>query len=68
MATLVYRCPITGMNVQGWFADEPSVNDGEVYETVTCIACTRTHLVNRSTGRMLGGGEDHRGRSRQAQN
>jgi hypothetical protein len=54
MATLVYRCPITGMNVQGWFAGDPSGDDVEVYETVTCLACTRVHLINRSTGRVLG--------------
>jgi hypothetical protein len=56
MATLVYRCPITGLNVQGWFPDEPSADDGEVYETVTCAACTRVDLINRSTAKVLGGG------------
>jgi hypothetical protein len=57
MATLVDRCPTTGLNVQGWFADDPSSDEGDVYETVTCLACTRVHLINRTTGRVLGGGE-----------
>jgi hypothetical protein len=35
MATFVYRCPTTGLNVQGWFADDPSEHEGEVYETIT---------------------------------
>jgi hypothetical protein len=23
----IYRCPTTGLNVQGWFADEASANE-----------------------------------------
>jgi len=26
------------------------------YETVTCSACARTHLVNKLTGKLLGEG------------
>jgi hypothetical protein len=33
MGLVTYRCPTTGKNVQGWFADEASMNDDEVYET-----------------------------------
>jgi hypothetical protein len=58
MATFIYRCPTTGLNVQGWFADDPSEHEGEVYETMTCVACTRTHLINRSTFRVLGGDDE----------
>jgi len=54
MATFVFRCPVTGFNVQGWSADDAPTDDGEFYETMMCLACTRTHLVNRSTGRVLG--------------
>jgi hypothetical protein len=57
MAALVYRCPATGLNVQGWFSDAPSDGEGKVYETVRCLACTQVHLVNRSTGRVLGDDE-----------
>jgi hypothetical protein len=52
MATLIYRCPATRLKVQGWFADEAPPADA--FEAVTCLACTRTHLINRSTGRVLG--------------
>jgi hypothetical protein len=54
MAMIVFRCPSTGMNVQGWFADDGSESGGETYETVTCAACSRLHLVNPKTGKILG--------------
>jgi hypothetical protein len=59
MMPLVYRCPATGLWVQGWLADDASANEDKVYETMTCPACTWVHLVNRASGRVLGGGEDH---------
>ena len=52
MAPFLYRCPTTGLKVQGWLADDPSGDNDEVYETVTCLACTRIHLINRSTGKV----------------
>jgi hypothetical protein len=58
MAPFLYRCPNTGLNVQGWVADDPTERDKETYETVTCTACTRLHVVNPSTGRVLGTGGD----------
>ena len=58
MTTLIYRCPATGSNVQGWFADNPTADEGEVYEAMTCPACTRVHLVNPVTGKVLGGDGD----------
>jgi hypothetical protein len=55
MATFLYRCPTTGRNVQGWLADDPNENEGEsTFETVTCLACNRTHLANPLTGKVLG--------------
>jgi hypothetical protein len=53
MAAFIYRCPTTALNVQGWFTDEVA-DDETAYETVTCPACSRVHLVNRATGRALG--------------
>jgi hypothetical protein len=40
--------------VQGFFADEVPPKQTETYEPVTCVLCTRVHLVNRSTGKTLG--------------
>jgi hypothetical protein len=54
MAALIFRCPATGVKVQAWFADDASVDNGEIYESLTCPACSQVHLINRSTGRALG--------------
>ena len=55
--TLLYRCPNTGRTVQGWSADEVT-GDDDTYQSFPCIACTRVHLVNLKTGKVLGGEED----------
>jgi len=52
MVSLIYRCPFTGSNVQGWVAED--VSSEEVFVTQECLACTRTHLVNPVTRRVLG--------------
>jgi hypothetical protein len=36
MVAVLYRCPDTGLNVQGWLADDGAANRGEVYEAMTC--------------------------------
>ena len=53
MIPFIYRCPATGLKVQGLFADEVPMNKSDTYEAVTRLACTRVHLVNRSTGKTL---------------
>ena len=54
MAPFLYRCPNTGLNVQGFTADDPT----DSFEAVTCLACTRVHVVNPRTGKVLGADED----------
>jgi len=49
---LLYRCPNTGLRVQGWLADKPAQH-GEHYELVNCLACGGQHLVNAATGKTL---------------
>ena len=56
--SVVFRCPNTGLNVQGWVADDPTEGEAEAYEAVTCTACTRMHVINLKTGKMLGDEED----------
>jgi hypothetical protein len=51
MTAFVYRCPATGLKVQGHVADD--LIDGETYQPVTCIACGRVHLVNAKSGKVL---------------
>jgi hypothetical protein len=58
MALFLYRCPNTGLNVQGWIADDAAARDEENYEPVICTACTRLHIVNPNTGKVLGTDED----------
>jgi hypothetical protein len=53
MANLIFRCPQTAMNVQVWLPDEAPVERSDSYEAVTCPACARVHLVNKTTGRTL---------------
>jgi len=54
MANLIFRCTQTGMNVQVWLPDEAPAERGDSYEAVTCPACARVHLVNKTTGKTLG--------------
>jgi hypothetical protein len=57
VAPFFYRCPTTGLNVQGWFADDVTA-EGETYQTVTCLACQQVHLVNPATNKILGADHD----------
>lgn len=45
------------MNVQIHMPDAAPTDYPDSYESVTCPACTRIHLVNKTTGRMLGDNE-----------
>ena len=58
MPPFIYRCPNTGLNVQGWVADDPTEGEGEIYAAITCTICTRLHLVDPKTGKVLGFEED----------
>ena len=48
----VFRCPNTGLNVHGFVAED--LADDRHFEPVTCNACTRVHLVNPKTGKLIG--------------
>jgi hypothetical protein len=48
MAPFLFRCPNTGLHVQGWVADDGSDEPGETYETVDC----------QRTGRVIGGDDE----------
>ena len=50
--TFIYRCPNTGLNVQGFVADDPG--DDTSYQPVACLACRDVHLVNARTGKLVG--------------
>ena len=42
------------MNVQVWLPDEAPADRADSYESVACPACTRLHLINKITGKILG--------------
>lgn len=52
MTTFLFRCPATGYSVQGLAAE--AIVDPDTYQSVSCPACTRTHLVNPKTGKVAG--------------
>ena len=56
MPPFIYRCPNTGLKVQGSVAEEVA-NDSDAYETNTCLACQQVNLVNPANGRVLGDDE-----------
>ncbi len=58
MAALIFRCPNTGQNVQGWLADDALDNGADTFQSVTCAACTAVHLVNPKTGKTLGADDE----------
>lgn len=45
----LYKCPNAGLNVQGFIADAPA--KASSYQPVTCLACTRIHLVDPKTAK-----------------
>jgi len=53
MPPFLYRCPITGLRVQGLVAEDVP-DDVDTYESITCLACQQVHLVNPATGKVLG--------------
>jgi hypothetical protein len=54
MGNFLFICPATNLTVQHWRdEDNEGASDNE-YEAVTCKACTRVHLINRKTGKVLG--------------
>ena len=57
LAAFFYRCPNTNHQVQGFTAEEVS-DDPNTYESLTCLACQRVHLVNLTTGKVLGADEE----------
>lgn len=53
MSHYMFRCHVSGENVQRWVDDDP---DGarNSYVIVDCLACGKLHFVNRSTHKLLG--------------
>jgi hypothetical protein len=50
---IVFKCPQTGLNVQHRLMAASS-EAADTHVSVPCPACTRLHLINRATGKLLG--------------
>jgi hypothetical protein len=60
MVTFLYRCPLTGYKVQAFVVDDltDAGTDNGIFHTVTCSACTRVHVINPKTSKVLGDDEE----------
>jgi hypothetical protein len=59
--TFQYRCPATGYKVQGLIPGRVFLTGDTTYELVTCSVCNGVHLVDPSSGRVVGADRpDHR--------
>ena len=54
MATFIFRCPASGVSVQGWISDDAGSDSENEFVSISCTACRQVHLVNAATGRVLG--------------
>jgi len=54
MVNHIFRCSRTGLNVQVRLPAATPADRPDTYEAVACPACTRLHLVNKITGKILG--------------
>jgi hypothetical protein len=45
--------PSDCLNVQHQLDDDEGAPENE-YEAITCLACTKLHLLNRKTGKLFG--------------
>jgi len=53
MGAVLFTCPTTKMMVQYWLDDDSDVPESE-FRGLVCPACTRLHLINPKTGKLLG--------------
>ena len=51
MPPFVYRCPNTAHRIQGYIAEDVGPDH---YEPTLCTMCQKVHLVNPTTGKVLG--------------
>ena len=53
MHVFLFRCPLTGYNVQGQVDVVLQDLPEQSYRATDCIACRSTHLVNPRTGKLM---------------
>src|SRR5471032_3142468 len=60
--TILYRCPITGMNSQGHADRDEGPTDPSLYKPLVCLSCGRVHPVSPHTGKLLSDADDFKRR------
>ena len=59
MPVVLFKCPIMRQHVSAWVADDGgSSAEADRAETIVCAACSRVHLVNPKTGKVIGAHDD----------
>jgi hypothetical protein len=59
MPAVLYKCPIMRQHVSAWVADDAGATENDhIAEAVACAACSRIHMVNVKTGRVIGADDD----------
>jgi hypothetical protein len=59
MRNLMFRCPTTRLDVQGFIAEDmTAAKTVSVWFSMKCTACTRFHFVHPVTGRVLGSNDE----------
>jgi hypothetical protein len=58
MTTFLYRCPVTGLKVQGWTSDEGSDQHPNTYQSLQCTVCRQIHFIDPRTGKTLAAGTE----------
>lgn len=53
MHVFVFRCPLTGYNVQGRVDAREEDLPERSYRATDCVACRSVHLVNPRTGKLM---------------
>jgi hypothetical protein len=51
---IIFRCPLTGMDVQTPLQRQQESDPARAYEAFACPACTRIHFINTATGTVSG--------------
>ena len=55
MPPFLYRCPTQATTSRVW---PPMTPRRDLLRPVTCLACAQTHLVNPTTGKVLGSDDE----------
>ena len=56
---ILFRCPTTGEEAQGFLGEEAASDDLDAHGPVTCLSCGQTHLVNLKPWKFAGEESEH---------